>query len=266
MARAKQNRAVGKSKEAVSIAALDRLAGDTPLVVIDHLRAGYGRMEVLHDFSLRIARGGLLCLIGPKGAGKSTVLHAIYGFARIFSGAVTLGGQDITSVPPSAKLKSARIAYVLQRDSVFPDMTVEENLLMGGYLLGRQADAKAAAEAVLARYPALESRRRERARVLSGGERRLLEISRALIMDPDLLLIDEPSIGLEPRAIDVIFDALRQLCDEGGKTLIVVEQNARKGLEFADVGYVLVAGTLAKAAPGRELLNDPEMGRLFLGG
>jgi len=145
-------------------------------------------------------------------------------------------------------------------------MTVEENLLMGGYLFEHRTQARAVAEAVLDRYPALAARRGERARVLSGGERRLLEISRALIMDPDVLLIDEPSIGLEPRAIDMVFETLRTLRDERGKTLILVEQNARKGLAFADMGYVLVAGRLAKAGEDRALLDDPEMGRLFLGG
>lgn len=186
--------------------------------------------------------------------------------SHIFSGAITVSGSDITKLPASAKLKAARLAYVLQKDSVFPDMTVEENLLMGGYLLDLPAQAKQAAETVLDRYPALQARRHERARVLSGGERRLLEISRALIMDPEVLLIDEPSIGLEPRAIDMIFETLRELCDASGKTLILVEQNARKGLEFADVGYVLVAGRLVKAGYGKELLDDPDMGRLFLGG
>ncbi|HEX9753952.1 MAG TPA: ABC transporter ATP-binding protein [Methyloceanibacter sp.] len=250
----------------VPVAELDHLAEAAPLLAIDHLHAGYGRMEVLRDISLRVARGHSLCLVGPNGAGKSTVLNAIYGFARIFSGGITLSGGDITKLPPSEKLRAARLAYVLQRGSVFPDMTVEENLLMGGYLLDRPAQAKEAAEAVLARYPALKARRRERARVLSGGERRLLEISRALIMDPEVVLIDEPSIGLEPRAIDMIFETMRELRDEGGKTLVLVEQNARKGLEFADVGYVLVAGRLVKAGPGKELLADPDMGRLFLGG
>ncbi len=207
----------------------------------------------------------VLC-VEQNGAGKSTVLNAIYGFARIFSGAVTLSRRDIAKLPPSDKLKTARLAYVLQRGSVFPDMTVEENPLMGGYLLERPSDARQAAEQVLARYPALQARRREPANVLSGGERRLLEISRALIMDPEVVLIDEPSIGLEPRAIDMIFDMLRALRDEGGKTLILVEQNARKGLEFADIGYVLVAGRLVRAGRGKELLADPDMGRLFLGG
>ncbi len=266
MARAKAKRGQDKDTSGVSTAALDRLAGATPLLAIDDLHAGYGRMDVLRGVSLRIARGRSLCLVGPNGAGKSTVLNAIYGFARIFSGAVRLAGRDIATLSPSAKLKTARIAYVLQRGSVFPDMTVEENLLMGGYLLDRPSDARQAAEQVLARYPTLQARRRERANVLSGGERRLLEISRALIMDPEVVLIDEPSIGLEPRAIDMIFDMLRELRDQGGKTLILVEQNARKGLDFADIGYVLVAGRLVRAGRGKDLLADPDMGRLFLGG
>ena len=253
-------------KPAISVSELDRLAGAPALLSADNLHAGYGRMRVLHDVSLRVARGRSLCLVGPNGAGKSTVLHAIYGFARIFSGRVTLNGADIAKLPASAKLKTARLAYVLQKHSVFPDMTVEENLLMGGYLLDTPAQSHEAAERVLERYSALRARAKERARVLSGGERRLLEISRALIMDPEIVLIDEPSIGLEPRAIDMIFNMLRELRDEHGKTLILVEQNARKGLEFADAGYVLVAGKLAKAGEGKALLEDPDIGRLFLGG
>ena len=254
-----------KTADAVAVAELDRLAGGTPHVALDGLHAGYGRMRIVHDLSLRVGRGQALCLVGPNGAGKSTVLNAIYGFARIFSGSVSLGAHDVAALPPSEKLRTARLAYVLQGDSVFPNMTVEENLLMGGYLLEHRSQAWSMAAAVLDRYPALAARRAERARVLSGGERRLLEISRALIMDPDVLLIDEPSIGLEPRGIDMVFETLRALRNEG-KTLILVEQNARKGLDFADVGYVLVAGKVAKAAEGRALLDDPEMGRLFLGG
>jgi branched-chain amino acid transport system ATP-binding protein len=145
-------------------------------------------------------------------------------------------------------------------------MTVEENLWMGGYCLPNQADAKDAATKVLDRYPRLKARAHEKAGVLSGGERRLLEIARALIMTPETLLIDEPSIGLEPRAIDMIFETLKELRETQGTTLILVEQNARKGLEFADIGYVLAAGRVVKAAKGRELLDDPDIGRLFLGG
>jgi branched-chain amino acid transport system ATP-binding protein len=263
MAHASEERGM---EQGVAVGALDRLAGAAPFLAVDHVDAGYGHMRVLRDLSLRLGKGQSICLVGPNGAGKSTVLHAIYGFARIFSGAVRLGGKDVTSEKPSTKLKASGLAYVLQNESVFPDMTVEENLWMGGYLLDRASDAKAAAERVLDRYPRLKERRGEKARVLSGGERRLLEISRALIMDPHTLLIDEPSIGLEPRAIDMIFDTLRELRDEGGKTLVLVEQNARKGLEFADLGYVLVAGKVVRAGKANELLADPDMGRLFLGG
>jgi len=155
---------------------------------------------------------------------------------------------------------------VLQDNSVFPDMTVEENLWMGGFLLDRPADARAAAAAVLDRYPRLAERRRQPARVLSGGERRLLEISRALVMNPRVLLIDEPSIGLEPRYIDMVFELLEELQRRDGKTIVMVEQNARKGLAFADIGYVLVSGRLALAGRAADLLDNPDVGRLFLGG
>jgi branched-chain amino acid transport system ATP-binding protein len=245
---------------------LGELANGEPLLSIESLNAGYGRMEILHGFSLAVAKGQSLCLIGPNGAGKSTVLHSIYGFTTITAGAIRMEGQDITRLNPNAKLKDAKIAYILQDNSVFPDMTVEENLLMGGYLMGRPRQAKAAAHRVLDRYPRLAERRSQRAGVLSGGERRLLEISRALIMEPEVLLVDEPSIGLEPRFIDLVFEILGDLQRKEGKTIVMVEQNAKKGLEFADIGYVLAAGQLALAGRGAELLADPKVGRLFLGG
>jgi len=137
---------------------------------------------------------------------------------------------------------------------------------MGGFLKDRPDEAREAAEAVFAKYSRLAERRRQPARVLSGGERRLLEISRALVMNPEILLVDEPSIGLEPRFIDMVFEILDDLQHGEGKTIVMVEQNAKKGLEFADIGYVLVSGELAKVGSGDELLQDPEVGRLFLGG
>ena len=164
------------------------------------------------------------------------------------------------------KLKQAGIAYILQDKSVFPGMTVEENLWMGGYLKDKPTEAKEAAEKVFEKYPRLAARRSHPAKVLSGGERRLLEISRALVMNPEVLLVDEPSIGLEPRFIDMVFEILDDLQHGEGKTIIMVEQNAKKGLEFADLGYVLVSGQLAMAGTGDELLADPQVGRLFLGG
>jgi len=245
---------------------LDELAGPEPLVAIDDLYAGYGGMEILHGVDLRVSAGQSLCLIGPNGAGKSTVLHSIYGFTRIFSGSIKVDGRDVTRLNPNRKLRETGIAYILQDNSVFPDMTVEENLWMGGFLADSTDEAKAAAERVFEKYDRLAKRRSQPARVLSGGERRLLEISRALVMNPRVLLVDEPSIGLEPRYIDMVFEILEDLQHQEGKAIIMVEQNAKKGLAFADVGYVLVSGAVAMADSGDALLQDPEVGRLFLGG
>jgi branched-chain amino acid transport system ATP-binding protein len=253
----------------IPIDELDALAGHDPYLRIDDLHAGYGQMEILHGFNLRVAARQSLCLIGPNGAGKSTVLHSIFGFTDIYSGAVVtkLNGKptDVTKLSPSEKLHTAGIAYILQDKSVFPGMTVEENLWMGAYLMDR-AEAKRAAEKVFDKYPRLAARRKHAAKVLSGGERRLLEISRALVMDPKVLLVDEPSIGLEPRFIDMVFEILGDLQHQENKTIIIVEQNAKKGLEFADIGYVLVSGTLALAGKADDLLANPDVARLFLGG
>lgn len=261
------------AKEAASIAAnapthkeLLKLADNDPLLTIQDLRAGYGKMEILHDFTLEIKRGQSLCLIGPNGAGKSTVLHSIFGFTNIFSGKISISGKDVTNLTPSQKLAEAGIAYILQDKSVFPQMTVEENLLMGGFLKNKPLEAKAAAEMVFDKYSRLAERRDKPAGVLSGGERRLLEISRALVMNPEVLLVDEPSIGLEPRFIDMVFEILADLQHRDGKTIIMVEQNAKKGLSFADLGYVLVSGETAIADKGDNLLKNPDVGRLFLGG
>ena len=247
-------------------ARLDALAGASPLLAVDSLTAGYGTREILHGIDLRVGAGQSLCLIGPNGAGKSTLLQAIFGLADIRAGRVEVGGRNVTRLGPNAKLREAGIAYVLQDSSVFPDMSVERNLWLGGYLLGNSEGAKKAAEDVFARYPSLAERRSEPARVLSGGERRLLELSRALVMRPRLLLVDEPSIGLEPAFIDRIFAMLRDLRDHGGMSIVMVEQNAKRGLELADIGCVLVAGEIAMVGTGAELLADPTVGRLFLGG
>ncbi|MEM0922226.1 MAG: ABC transporter ATP-binding protein, partial [Pseudomonadota bacterium] len=235
----------------VTVADLEALSGPNAFLQIENLRAGYGKMEILHEINLRVARKQSLCLIGPNGAGKSTILHAIFGFNDIFAGAIRIGDgpdkRDISKLSPNQKLKEAGIAYILQDKSVFPGMTVEENLWMGGFLMEDPKDAKAAAERVFEKYPRLADRRRHQAKVLSGGERRLLEISRALVMNPEILLVDEPSIGLEPRFIDMVFEILHDLQHNEGKTILMVEQNAKKGLEFADIGYVLVSGEIAIA-------------------
>ena len=241
------------------------LVGNEAQLIIENLHAGYGKIKILHGIPLAVGQAQSLCLIGPNGAGKSTVLHAIYGFADVLSGRITLGGQDVTRLPPAAKLRAAGIAYILQDSSIFPDMSVEENLLMGGYTLPRE-EAAAQTDYILQKYNSLRVRAKQPARTLSGGERRLLEISRALINRPSLLLVDEPSIGLEPRYIDMVFEILTDLQRTENKTIIMVEQNAKKGLAFADIGYVLAAGSLVMVGGGNELLENPDVGRLFLGG
>lgn len=256
--------------EEIPLEKLEALAGNESYVTIKDLHAGYGKMEIIHGLNLRVGHKQSLCLIGPNGAGKSTILHAIFGLNNIFSGSISIGdgadALDVTSLSPNEKLSRAGIAYILQDKSIFPGMTVEENLWMGGFLKDQPAQAKQAAEMVFDKYSRLAARRKHQAKVLSGGERRLLEISRALVMNPEVLLVDEPSIGLEPRFIDMVFEILDDLQNKEGKTIIMVEQNAKKGLEFADIGYVLVSGQLAIAGTGDELLANPKVGELFLGG
>ena len=239
---ANQYEVLGKAPE---VKDLQKLSGSNLHLQIKNLNAGYGKMEILHNFNLLVDKAQSLCLIGPNGAGKSTILHSIYGFTNIFSGQIEIDGNEITNLTPAQKLKSCGIAYILQDNSVFPDMTVEENLLMGGYIKDKTEESYAEAKRVLEKYERLNKRRSQPAKVLSGGERRLLEISRALVMRPSILLVDEPSIGLEPRYIEMVFEILYDLQKNEKKTIIMVEQNAKKGLEFADIGYVLVSGQTA---------------------
>jgi len=258
-----QYEVLGKAPKAED---LKKLSSKNVHLSIKGLSAGYGKMEILHNLDLFVSKAQSLCLIGPNGAGKSTILHSIYGFTNIFSGQIEIDGKEITNLSPAQKLKSEGIAYILQDNSVFPDMTVEENLLMGGYIKDKTDESFEEAEKVLQKYERLKNRRNQPAKVLSGGERRLLEISRALVMKPSILLVDEPSIGLEPKYIQMVFEILTDLQRNENKTIILVEQNAKKGLEFADIGYVLVSGQTAIAGTGDELLNNPDVGRLFLGG
>ena len=260
---ANQYEVLGKAPD---IKDLQKLSGSNLHLQIKNLNAGYGKMEILHNFDLLVDKAQSLCLIGPNGAGKSTILHSIYGFTNIFSGKIEIDGNEITTLTPAQKLKSCGIAYILQDNSVFPDMTVEENLLMGGYIKDKTEESYVEAQRVLEKYERLNKRRNQPAKVLSGGERRLLEISRALVMRPSILLVDEPSIGLEPRYIEMVFEILEDLQKNEKKTIIMVEQNAKKGLEFADIGYVLVSGQTAIVGTGNDLLKNPDVGRLFLGG
>ena len=264
------NRQAQELAETISKEKIASLIQGEPFLKIEGLHAGYGKMEILHDFNLQVGKGQSLCMIGPNGAGKSTVLHSIFGFTNIFSGEIKTQISDsettITKMSSNQKLEVAGISYILQDNSVFPEMTVEENLMMGGYLKENTDAAQESTERIFEKYDRLKARRNNPAKVLSGGERRLLEISRSLVMEPNILLVDEPSIGLEPRFIDMVFEILDDLQRNEGKTIIMVEQNAKKGLEFCDIGYVLVSGNLAMADSGENLLANPDVGRLFLGG
>ena len=245
---------------------LMNLASNKICMAVENLKSGYGKMEIIHSLDLFAGEGQSLCLIGPNGAGKSTVLHSIFGFTDIFAGKISVAGKNITEMSSAQKLSTAGVAYIMQENSVFPNMTVEENLLMGAYLIDDPSVVRKEIERIFSKYERLNQRRHQPAKVLSGGERRLLEISRALVMKPTVLLVDEPSIGLEPRYIDMVFDILQDLKKNEGKTIVLVEQNATKGLQFADIGYVMSAGIIVLADQADELLKNKTVGRLFLGG
>ncbi len=237
-----------------------------PRLQIDALHAGYGRSEILHGIDLRLAVGESICLIGPNGAGKSTVLNAVFGMADIHRGRIVVDGVELDRrCGPADRLRRAGIAYVLQASSIFPGMSVEQNLRLGAYLMPSGVQAKRAVEQILQRFPKLAARHAERAGSLSGGERRQLEIARSLMMQPRLLLIDEPSIGLEPRAVEQVFAMLHGLQAVDGLSILMVEQNVRQGLAFADTGCVMVAGQIVTTGPGRRLLDDESVGKAFLG-
>jgi branched-chain amino acid transport system ATP-binding protein len=254
-------------------ASADAAAGPTeaagpaavPCLTVRALHAGYGHTDVLHGVDLTLDQGRSMCLVGPNGAGKSTVLNAVFGLADVHRGQIQVGNADVLRLSAAARLRDAGVAYVLQDDAIFPDLSVEQNLRLGAYLVRGRQRIQDAVDRVLDRYPRLAARRKERAGVLSGGERRTLEIARALMMRPRLLLIDEPSIGLEPKVVVQIFDLLRALVAAGGTSVLMVEQNVHEGLKFADQGLVLVGGKVVAQGPGADLLHDRTVGQLFLG-
>lgn len=234
------------------------------LLELQDVTAGYGNTTVIHDVNIQVEDGEIACLIGPNGSGKSTLMKSIYGFADVFDGSVMFRGGDVTGRSPQDSLKSG-MSYVLQDASVFPDMSVHENMLMGGFVFDDDDQAAERAEELYDEFPVLGDIRQQRAGSLSGGQRRLLELARALVVEPDVMMLDEPSIGLEPRFIDDVFDRIEQLNDLG-TTILLVEQNAEKGLSVADRGFVLASGEIKFTGTGTELLNDEEVGRLYLGG
>lgn len=233
-----------------------------PLLEVRDLDAGYGALQVLHGVDLRVGRGEYVALVGPNGAGKSTAVKTVVGLATYLGGHIEFDGEDITSLGPQSVIDRG-VGYVPQAENVFPSLTVAENLKIGGYLLGGLPEDRQ--EAVVSQFPALEGRMDERAGNLSGGQQQLLAIARALVPDPPMLLLDEPSAGLAPDLVDDMFDHIDRI-NERGVSVLIVEQNATTALRRCDRGYVLAQGENRQSAPGDELLADPDVRRQFLGG
>jgi ABC-type branched-subunit amino acid transport system ATPase component len=237
----------------------------TPLLLqAQGLTAGYGKMPILHDVSLDVRAGEMVSIIGPNGAGKSTALKSIVGFVKVSSGHVRFDGQEITGLRPDQVLPRG-LAYVPQGRIVFPQMTVLENLEMGGYIERDGQRIREALEQVFRLFPILSERQRQKAGTMSGGEQQMVAIARALMTRPKLIMLDEPSLGLSPKFVSLIFDKLMAM-KHSGYTLVVVEQNAAKALAVADRGYVLELGRNRFEGTGAALLADPEVKRLYLGG
>ena len=232
------------------------------ILSVNKLRSGYGKIEVLHDVDLTIDQGQIVTLIGANGAGKTTLLKTISGLIRPTAGTIEFAGQGIARRPPH-KIVGLGLSQVPEGRAILKRMTVLDNLRMGAFLRG-DAEIGKDIEAVFARFPALAERRQQIAATLSGGEQQMLAIGRALMARPSLLLLDEPSLGLAPKFITRIFLTLRELKNEG-KTILLVEQNARQALQVADRGYVMERGLIVLSGSGQELLNTPEVQRTYLG-
>jgi ABC-type branched-subunit amino acid transport system ATPase component len=232
------------------------------LLSVEGVTAGYEQMEILHDVSIEVRPGEIVTLIGPNGAGKSTLMKTIFGLLKPRRGSIRLEGRDITGLAPSA-LVSRGLSYVPQVDNVFPSLTVEENLEMGAVI--RRDDFRGRLEDVLGLFPALVPKRRLKVGGLSGGERQMVAMGRALMLDPCLLLLDEPSAGLAPVLVDTVFEKIEAL-NRNGLAILLVEQSAREALRRSHRGYVLAGGQVRLEGPGPALLEDAEVARLYLGG
>jgi ABC-type branched-subunit amino acid transport system ATPase component len=239
-------------------------ANGKALLVVEGIHVGYGKMDVLHGVSMAVQAGEVVAIIGPNGAGKSTVIKTVVGLLKPSIGRVVFDGEEITSLKPHLIVRR-KLAYVPQGRIVFPRMTVLENLEMGGYTIGDSAELRQAIERVMLLFPRLAERRKQLAGTMSGGEQQMLAIARALMISPRLILMDEPSLGLAPKFVDVIFETIVELAQQG-ITLGIVEQNAARALEIAHRGYVLELGNNKYQGHGRELLDDPRIRRMYLGG
>jgi ABC-type branched-subunit amino acid transport system ATPase component len=239
------------------------LAADGALLELDAVVAGYEEVEVLRGVSLAVRAGEIVCIIGANGAGKSTLLRTVFGMVRPRAGVIRFAGEAIGGRAPTEVLRRG-IGYVPQGRCNFPAMSVGENLEMGAYLR-RDARVRGDIDALLTRFPILAAKRREPAGTLSGGQQQILEMAIALLLHPRLLMVDEPSLGLDPRMVEVVFDTILGINREG-TTILMVEQNARKALSVSHRGLVLELGRNRFEGTGRELLDDDDVRRHYLGG
>ena len=232
------------------------------LLDVSALDAGYGELQVLSDVDLRVEEGEYVTIVGPNGAGKSTAMKAVFGIADRLGGSITFAGGDIGGLDPEEVIHEG-LSYVPQVDNVFPSLTVEENLRLGAYILDETPEERR--RAVFERFPILEQRLDANAGTLSGGQQQMLAMGAALMLDPDLLLLDEPSAGLAPDLVTEMFDRVDAV-NESGTAVLMVEQNAKEALRRCDRGYVLAQGENRYEGSGGELLGDDEVRKQFLGG
>ena len=236
----------------------------SPALVIQDVVAGYGGGDVLHGVSMQVAERGITCVVGPNGAGKSTLLGSICGLLKPRLGQVTLRGERLSGKSPRQVLDMG-VVLVPQNHSLFREMTVRENIMLGGYILRERGLADKRLAAVLEMFPQVTEWLGKKAGSLSGGQQRLVEFARSLMLDPSLVILDEPSMGLSPKVLKSVFDAVRMMHAQG-KTILLVEQNARAGLRLSTHGVVLENGRVRLSGTGHEVLNHPEIGALYLGG
>ncbi|MDH5507246.1 MAG: ABC transporter ATP-binding protein [Anaerolineae bacterium] len=236
------------------------------MLVIKDLVAGYlPEVNVLQGINIVVNKGELVCMIGPNGAGKSTVLRTISGLLKPNQGSITLEGQEIGGLRPDLVLHHG-IAHVPQGHSSFPEMSVKENLLMGAYILRDSKERLRRIDKVYEMFPLLAERQNEKAGNFSGGQQKILEVGRAMMLEPKMMLLDEPSLGLAPITAKQVFDTIKSLKDDLGMTVLMVEQNAKSGLGISDRAYVLELGRDRLEGPAHNLLTDPRVAELYLGG
>jgi len=245
-----------------STGVIERSAEEEIVLEVEDVDSGYGDVQVLDQLSMSLAKDEIACLVGPNGAGKSTVLKTVFGMLTPWTGHVNYHGRDIGGMAPEDIVREG-IGYVPQTDNVFGSLTIEENLRMGG--VARNDDLDPVLDKLYDRFPLLTEKQSAKARTLSGGQRQVLAFARALVMEPDVLLIDEPSAGLAPNTADEVFADV-QAVNELGTAILMVEQNARQGLSISDKGYVLDQGTVAYADDADGLMDNPEVSWLYLGG